>query len=363
MRVDLHPGQGCNVSEVVGDLHQRMTIRSGETQLLLAKIRFNKLVPPGHVRESSSDGLIAQLENDLGDALTSYLTVELTYKHSAFANIKNPAITVAGMSSHITRLHTEATAVVKRHNPFSAWSPRTSQTINCQPEISPLINLVDTYLPQERAREVLRKLGGERAPIPFARRFREVGGSSEETVKPQPRTSTIASRVEPTHPPPVIQSTISKGGMAPPISTGPAGPFARLVAAHLPAPRDAPETDPARRIWTEMRRTSRGGRSRHPRTSISADHYFSVDESYDLDTFLSGQNSCVSTPTYEKGAENPHVKEERSIIMEVALRNKRSVGQESLQSIVPSVMGRGNGQGGSIGGLGLGRTWFTNNWW
>ncbi|PBP27187.1 hypothetical protein BUE80_DR001829 [Diplocarpon rosae] len=363
MRIDLHPGQGCMVSEIVGDLHKTKIISAGETQLILAKIRFNKFVPPTHIRESSSDGLIAQLENDLGDTLTPYLTVRLTYKHSAFPNIKSPATIANGMSMHITRIQTEATAVIKRHNPLSAWSPRTSQTINSPVEVNPLIELVETYLPSERAREVIRKLANERTPIPLAKRFEHAHGASEDTVTaPHASMATRLGASESVASSSVADPASARGVMDPPSTSG---PFARLGS---PSSHHGPlsdEMDPARQVWAEMRRASRGGGpARHPRGSISADHYFSVDDgcspsqlSSSLDSpsaFLAGTGEGIEL-----------INEERSRIMDMALRNKRSVGQESLQSIVPSV-GRQKLKGGALSGLGLGvgRTWGWNgNWW
>lgn len=359
MRVDLHPGQGCLVSEIIGDLHKSKTIWAGETQLILAKIRFSKFTAPGHLRESSSDGLIAQLENDLGDTLTPYLTVRLTYKHSGFPNVKKLGIIQDGMSMHITRLQTEATGVIKRHNPLSAWSPRTSQTINSPLEVNPLINLVETYLPSEQAREVIRKLAGERTPIPVAKRFEHICGSSEETVKPVP--SRLAGRIGSALSSPLVHVTSARGIMSPPHSTGSPSPFARFGSTRSVQVSGIEEMDPARRIWTEMRRHSRGGnRSRHPRGSISADHYFSVDDSPNR---ISSINTTVSGFSTGTGGELSEVKEERGRIMDMALKNKRSVGQETLKSIVPSV---GRQKGGTLSslGLGVGRSWGWNaNWW
>ncbi|CZT43501.1 uncharacterized protein RSE6_03550 [Rhynchosporium secalis] len=362
MRIDLHPGQGCLVSEIIGDLHNSKTIRAGETQLILAKVRFSKFVPHTHLRESSSDGLIAQLENDLGDTLTTYLTVRLTYKHSAFASIKRPAAVSDGMSMHITRIQTEATGSIKRHNPLSAWSPRSSQTLCSPAQISPLINLVETFLPSELALEVIRKLAGERTPISLAKRFETIHGSSEETVKPA--SSDHVAPLGPVVPSPLVQTASARGVMAPPHRTGSPSPFARFNTSRSIKASSIEEMDPARRIWTEMRRHSRGNsisRSRHPRGSISADHYYNVDESPNRTSSI---NTTVSAFSMDKCGDLSDIKEERGRIMDIALKNKRSVGQETLKSIVPSV-GRQKG-GGALSslGLGVGRTWGWNgNWW
>jgi len=360
MRIDLHPGQGCLVSEIIGDLHKSKTIRAGETQLILAKIRFNKLIAPSHLRESSSDGLIAQLENDLGDTITPYLTVRLTYKHSGFPNIKKYAVVSDGMSMHITRLQTEATGVIKRHNPLSAWSSRTSQTDDSPLEVNPILNLVETYLPSEQAREVIRKLAGERTLIPLAKRFEHACRLSEETVKPVP--SNLAARLGSALSSPLVQVASVKGVISPPHKAGSPNPFARFGSTRSTQVGSMEEMDPARRIWTEMRRHSRGGnRSRHPRGSISADHYYSIDDS--PNNRISSINTTVSAFSAGRSGELCGVKEERGRIKDMALKNKRSVGQETLKSIVPSV-GRQKGGALSSLGLGVGKSWGWNaNWW
>jgi hypothetical protein len=86
----------------------------------------------------------------------------------------------------------------------------------------------------------------------------------------------------------------------------------------------------------------------------------------------SGDTSVSTNPSVFGGKRKPgDIERERSRIMEIALRNKRSVGTETLRSIAPSVvqMGAstvGNGKRNGFGGLGvgLGRTWgWGPPWW
>jgi hypothetical protein len=317
----------------------------GETHLILAKLRLGKVTKASsHVRESStSDEIMADLENHLGGAITSYLTVQLTYKHSGFLNYKPTTIDwEGGMSSQMTKLQTEASAFIKRHNLQSAWSPRTSREVNGPLEVNPLIKLIEMHFPVNRARDAIRRLADDRIPIPMARRKLNGsdadGGSSEETVRANTGSS-VAARVGSVASMSVLQpqSNIKSSKdsdtqfLAPPIS--------KAMMADT-------EIDPARKIWTEMRRNSRG--YRHPRGSASADHY----TSYDLD-------DC--SPSRLSSADS--VDGERRKIKELALRNKRSVGADTLKSFAPSV---GKAKGGTIGGLGLGvgRSWWVGgNWW
>ncbi len=365
MEIELYPGRDCQILGIIGNLHQILSVHAHETHLVLAKIYLNKVTPLRHVREASSDELIADLETDLGDTISSYLTVRVTYKHSGFPTHKNPALNIEGLSSHTTRLQTEATAIIRRHNSQSAWSPRTSQTM-CSPLGSnPLIKLIETHFSSDRAKEALKRLADERAPMPSAKRFQHLPGSSEETVKPH--KFGVAARTDSIIAPALISPISAKAS-----PTTLSGPFARLPPAHLPDGRASEEMDPARRIWTEMRRNSRGGRYRHPRTSISANHYFGLEDEISPSRMSSG-NSSVSTISSGLGAKRKggNIDQERSRIMEAALRNKRSVGAETLRSMAPSVVQMGTAtvekaKGGTFGGLsvGLGRTWaWGPPWW
>jgi hypothetical protein len=88
---------------------------------------------------------------------------------------------------------------------------------------------------------------------------------------------------------------------------------------------------------------------------------------------MSSGNSSVSTISSGLGAKRKggNIDQERSRIMEAALRNKRSVGAETLRSMAPSVVQMGTAtvekaKGGTFGGLsvGLGRTWaWGPPWW
>jgi hypothetical protein len=372
MEIELCPGRESQVADVIGSLHRIPTIKAYETHLVLAKILLGRVSSSRHVREASSADLIAQLETDLGGNTSSYLTVRITYQHSGFPNHKSTSMNTKGLSSHFTRLQTEAKAVIKRHNSESAWSPRTSQTIVNPLESNPLVKLIEMHFPSDRARESLRRLADDRAPIPMANnmQYLHLPGSSEETVKQdvKPVRSSFAATVD--------AAFASPPGSHRPVTVNPAalsGPFARLPQAYLTQERASSDgIDPARKIWTEMRRNSRGGRNRHPRTSISADHYYSLEEEGSPSRISSGDTSVSTNPSAFGGKRKlGDTERERSRIMEVALRNKRSVGAETLRSMAPSVVQMsastvGNGKRGGFGGfgVGLGRTWgWGPPWW
>jgi hypothetical protein len=359
MKIELHPGRDCQVLEIVGNLYESKILRVNETQLILAKIRLPRV--------NSAADLMEELENDLGHALICYLTVRLTYKHSAFPNDKK-ARGYDGMIVHLTRLNTEASAVIKRHNPQSAWSPRTSQTMDGPLAVNPLIDLIDAHLSSDQRKEALKKLANERAPISFAKRLGNLA-SSEETVKPANTgiVTGIATRIELVMAAPSVQTTPTNVA-ASLEHTNEMVMFAKPIEAYMPRVKQTEEIDPARKIWTEMRRHSRGGR-RHARQSISADHYSSIDDSPSPTRTGSGHISMPSSLIGTGGSIGiGSVQQQRTDIMEVALRNKRSVGAETLRSIAPSpsvAQTVGRTKGGTINRLGIGvRSWgWGSSWW
>ena len=343
MRIELITTRDASVLEVIGNLHESKSIYVGETHLILAKLRVAKVTRgTSHIRESSSsEEIMADLENHLGRAVTSYLTVRLTYKHSGFLNYKTVAINwEGGTSSHTTKLQTEASAFIKRHNLESAWSPRTSREINTPLGVNPLIKLMEMHLPSDRARGAIRRLADDRVPIPFARRLQnssDAAGSSEDTVKVS-LGCIVAERINSA----VSMEILPMQSSNLPSVASEAQPFAPQLSHVVSA---ANETDPARQIWSQMRKNSRG--HHNYRTSISDGHY-----SNDSDDCSPSHLSSPDT-----------IDEERMKIKDMALRNKRSVGADTLKSFAPSI---GKGRSGTIGGVGLGvgRNWWVgSNWW
>lgn len=313
MQVDLLPGRDCTLSEIVGNLYELKTVHLHETHLILAKMRLPALttfVFAGGKRRGTSEELIEDLENQLGNCSTPYLTIRLTYEHTGLSNSSCVINPDCGLSTHTTVLRTEATATIRR-TPNSDWAPRNVRT-----SPNTLISLIETHYTGDEARDAIRKLAEERVKLPRARRGDGPSpqeGSSEETVKAAYITSLEAGR---DHREP-------------------------LKSVH---PADTvSEIDPARKIWTEMRRTSR---SRHHRKSLSEG------------TYAAPGHNCSPGRISSRGT----MDEERNRIKQVALRNKRSVGADTLRSIAPSVA---KPKSSSIAeGLGLGRTWgWGASWW
>lgn len=96
------------------------------------------------------------------------------------------------------------------------------------------------------------------------------------------------------------------------------------------------DPDPARKIWSDMRKTSRGTGKRGSR----------VTESQDVD--LDGRSSGNIV-------KEVNVQKEQARLIELALRNKRSLGADTLRSMARPSMSMG---------LGMGRGWgWGPPWW
>lgn len=349
MRIDLVTTRDSSLLEFIGSLHESKVLCAGETHLILAKLRISKVTKASsHIRESStSDEIMADLENHLGGAVTSYLTVRLSYRHTGFLEYSPTSIDwEGGMSSHVTKMQTEASACIKRHDLQSAWSPRSSREVHGSLETNPLIPLIETHFQVDRARDAIRRLANDRVPIPFARRMlngsEAAGGSSEDTVRASSTASSVSARIASAASSTLVQPQrnvdLSEHSEQRPL----APPLSKMIKAKANS-----DIDPARQIWTEMRRNSRG--YRHPRGSVSADHYISSD----LDDCSPSRLSSADA-----------IDDERRKIKDIALRNQRSVGADTLKSFAPSSLGKGKGS--TMGGLGLGvgRSWWVgSNWW
>ncbi|TEY31043.1 hypothetical protein BOTCAL_0825g00020 [Botryotinia calthae] len=383
--VEFQPGPDCIIVDQPADTFQAKTIRVSETHLMLVKIRLNEVKNSlSHAKEGSSDELIENLNEILGDITTHYLTVKLNYRHSAFLNLRSQAAEgeFRLLPQH-TLLETKAMASIKRHNPASAWSPRNSGTLNLTVGASVLTKIIEKHFSAEKSREALQKLADDRTTILYSRRT--YGYSSDK----ENRKSTASSSLYGDSTNNLLSHSFSMTAISNFNARG------SPVSKRLGSPYDHPldevdgEMDPARKIWSQMRRTSRPAR-RHPRASISDGNYFSPDQDALFECtpryggILRGPNLSIFEPPdnlldtsleltpkakrdrVSRGKSTSSViDDDRHHLREMALRNKRSVGQETLRSMVPSTHSGGNAFGdrhggvlGAVAGVGLpGRNW------
>lgn len=384
--VEFQPGPDCIIVNQPEDTFQAKSIRVSETHLMLVKIRLSEVkVSISHAKEKSSDELIENLNEILGDTTTHYLTVKINYRHSAFLNLRQQAAEgdFRLLPQH-TLLETKATAMIKRHNSASAWSPRNSGAMNSSSGITALSRIIEKHFSAEKSREALQKLAEDREMMPYSRRT--YGRSSDKENRRS--TASPLSYIDPANN--LLSQSFSMTAISNFNARG--SPISKRLASPYDHPLDLEdgEMDPARKIWSQMRRTSRPAR-KHPRASISDGNYFSADQDAlfdctpryggslrgsDLSMFkppdaIFPDTSLEVTPKAKQHrvamgkSTSTVIDDNRNHLMELALRNKRSMGQETLRSMVPSTHSNeksfGNRQGGVMGavaGVGLaGRNW------
>ncbi|KAH8656075.1 hypothetical protein BGZ60DRAFT_417725 [Tricladium varicosporioides] len=370
MKIEILPMQDCYITDLIGDIHETDSIRAGQTRLLLARVDLGKSNSSCSVKPSPSDALMADLETSLGNTLAPYLTVRLSYKHSAFIDSDAIQSTANIGSSHKTHLQTDVLGVIGRHNSQSAWSPRNSQALNTVPSNNPLLAIIEKHFPPSEVAYFQRRVSEDRDPVGLKRHFFGPKGSSEETVK------TIVGNASVRMDSAIYTPLDIDGTASPGVSSAqePTGPFARLPRlAHYREPDE--DIDPARKIWNEMRQSSRGGTySQLWETFSSTDDYYNMDE--DLTPTRKSSSAATSSTMNSEQSTGSIIRskshriglnEERNMIMEMALKNKRSLGAETLRSIAPSIAKSvGKGKSSTAGGIGLGvgRSWgWGPPWW
>jgi hypothetical protein len=356
----------------VGDLHDVAPIRAGQTRLLLAKISLGKLRPTSSHHSASSADLFADLETHLGNTYQPYLTVRLSYEHSGFRNAESVGPGLHDKGSCVTHLQTDNVSLIRRHDRLSTWSPRASQAEFTTSKCSPLIQIARQHLPIDEANDFIARITSENVSYPFSRKSFAVEGYSDDTVMAPDNAPipTMSSSIIHT---PFDFLELSKE----PLTRSQSVQNAINPLPRLPDPTRtlSDETDPARRIWSEMRRSSRGRPSLYDRWgTCGKDGFIDNDLTPEQkDSFMTtfsnfrGRKSRDSSQDSGRRFRGNSVDYERNMLMEIALKNKRSLGAETLRSMAPSIAkGAMRSKQGSVAGLGLGsgRTWgWGSPWW
>ncbi|TGJ82984.1 hypothetical protein E0Z10_g5756 [Xylaria hypoxylon] len=295
LQVDVIPAPQTAVIEVVQD-NQKRSLNLGSTMLILAKVQIDRRQRP-HDRAmlQKSNELIADLESELGLASIRYLQVRLRYRHSGFPASNNAAPTY-GIVDCQTQLETIAIGVIEQQD---LYSPSGFPPLNIAK--SSTFGLVASYWGPVRAHEIFCQKTSRQFNSMIAA-DNTLAGSRKIMTTEDPFTHRIAKDFNP-------------------FTT-----FPRSQVSIQTLPRDQGE-DPARKIWTEMRRrTSRGRQNIRTRNTedLSAVSALSISERAPINTGLMRMKSDVE--------------HRRELIRDVALRNKRSIGADSLKSLVPSMM-------------------------
>ncbi|RDL35822.1 uncharacterized protein BP5553_06434 [Venustampulla echinocandica] len=368
MRIDLLPAHNCFITELIGDLDDSSIFQANQTRLILARISLGECDFFPNLTSPFSEELLSDLEKHLGDTLTTYLTIRLTYKHSGFPDNESPVSFCGGGALHTTQLQTDATAVIRRHDLESVWSPQILQSINGRPVSNPLTAIVEKCLPTDQARQIIRRLAYEQRPFQLHQRMGGISSFSKGSGYQVAKSA----------------ATTADSAVYSPLVIGPALPMDSDVQSQMVEQLEDPfiqfppppkirghSVDPARKIWREMRQTSRGRCYNEGWSGFTCDHYSAEEDltptrksssdatSSTLDTTGSGKAMSAIRQKMDD------VDDDRGRILEMALRNKRSVGTDTLRSIAPSVRRGTTGTVSGLGlGLGIGRTWgWGPSWW
>ncbi|KAI1275337.1 hypothetical protein F5Y07DRAFT_181733 [Xylaria sp. FL0933] len=294
LQVDVIPVPQTTVVEVIQD-HTKRSLGLGSSMLVLAKIQIDhRRRQPGRAMIQKSNELIADIENTLCASSVRYIQIHMQYHHSGFS-VSHHAEPTNGTMDWQTRLDTTVTGVMKEqelHSTSCSSSPRIGG--------STLFGLVASYWGPLRANDIFSERHRQPEPIVTANHVTLTGGQRSMTTEDRP----------------AYQSAVERSQFTP-------QPRKQIGAKASPEQGE----DPARKIWTEMRRRISQGRPNMQRRN-------------------SNNMSAVATPTIPGRSSintgsmrmKSDVDRRREMIRDVALRNKRSIGADSLKSLVPSMM-------------------------
>lgn len=287
LKTTLLPTPHTSILKVLEDKSASTTLYPTSSLLLLAHIQFNPNTnhPPSHRRQNSDD-LIQDLEFTLGSSTTPYLSARVTYRHSSFPDQSSPGCTLQQQ----TRLETTCTASIKRRNTRSVWSPSRQRQQQQQPASRkrPLFEIVASHWGAEAAADVTGRilLVPKKKKLPAVSIARTTGGCVPGLPPVVPRRkASLRTR------------------------------FARVAGGRDEEDENEREHDRAKKIWTEIRRMSSVG---------------SGEESDEE------RKASVSSRYREDRHGQSEVERRRDVIREKALRNRRSVGADTLRSLVPT---------------------------
>ncbi|KAI2629433.1 hypothetical protein GGS21DRAFT_224975 [Xylaria nigripes] len=295
LAVDVLPAPRSTIIKII-QANKKACLGLGSTLLVLAKIQVDcRRSQPVRSMAQRSDELIADIEKQLGAAMSTYLQVRLRYCHSGFA-APNCIAPIEGVANCETRLETTVNGIIDQHVLRSSLGlPRAGSSG------SSVFGIVASYWGPVRANEI------------FFRRPLRQGNSTigHSTTLVDKHYTNITERNDKK-----LWTGRQLGQFTPPTQT------------QTDIPDSSPDQeDPAHKIWTAMRR-----RSSLSRPIMRAGNVEKVAAAEAMN--VSEKAATVTGSTRLKSA----VDWQRDMIRDVALRNKRSIGADSLKSLVPSMM-------------------------
>ncbi|KAI1175348.1 hypothetical protein F4777DRAFT_330285 [Nemania sp. FL0916] len=287
LQLDVFPVPQTAIIDVVRGDTNRLNL--GSTILMLVKVQINHRQPqqPDRGTNRNSSELIDDIESELGVDVIRLVQVCLRYQHSGFPACHSLAPTYGTVDCQ-TRLATTAIGVIERQ--------AFTMPVNRSPRGgSSLFGIVASYWGPFRAQQIFCR-------TTFNPTNSTVTGSHGLLSRP----NAMATDYNNNH-------SLTR--------TTPFTPIQRNSAGfHQPSPEQG--EDPARKIWTEMRRRASRGRPNAANIPAAAA------------TLTSSQKSPINTGSLRIKSD---VDRRREQLRDVALSNKRSIGADSLKSLVPSM--------------------------
>ncbi|KAI0966851.1 hypothetical protein F4678DRAFT_260247 [Xylaria arbuscula] len=290
IQVDIIPVPQTVVVDVIQDEKKRK-LGLGSSMLILAKVRMDhRQRQSDRAMIQKSNELIADLESELGAASIKYLQVRLRYNHSGFP-ASNEAISADGTTDWQTQLETTLTGVIAQQALYP--TPSSSSAGKRR-----LFGLVASYWGPIRANEIFSK--PSRLANPVYIRSNTALANSRNVMATEDYFTYQSGRER--------------------------NPFSPLPQIPIGPEGSSPDQgeDPARKIWTEIRSKTLRSRPINHNNNLSS-----------IVTPNIPDRTSVHTGSLKMRSD---VDRRREMIRDAALRNKRSIGADSLKSLVPSMM-------------------------
>lgn len=382
LRVDISTPPGCRVTASLGDvakpgsvipkitapklyllMNEYRHFQLGDSYISILKVSVGKR--ECHSRfGASSENLMAELEAELGQSELEYLKIQVHYKHPT-VEVSQDDCSKSGLLSHSTKFITTARAVIKQHNIRSSWMSTEQATCDSFDNSSSFFSAFEDHFPPAQHAEILDKIARRSTPFEapeltgdMFRSKRSTWNSSTDTVVPAVHslspvpssTRALSPSKSPRTPTPHPRKPNTKSQIRQPIS------MTTIHTCRANGDNDERASDPARKIWTEMRRSSRGGAHRSIQRYHCGNH-----SSSDSDVHIESSVGHESKPWLSgnvdvDGQKDLAVEKRKNEFLDAALRNKRSVGADTLRSFVDQEVVLIEGRGG--GGWGWGPPWW-----
>lgn len=284
--------------------------------LTVVNIHHKPSSPPGDPNESyESDELFTELESQLGASEAEFVKIQLSYRHSGLDPLSE------GVSSCSTRLATVAVSVVQLHGPVSTWCPRNNIY---QPLENVMFPTIAAHWGPIRTNDLLKKriLPTIENRIPLAPSSTTSSRKTAKNSKPKRPSSPDLSIQVPRRRTSLNHTAVSEGD-------------------------HTSDIDPARRIWTQIRHAStltahtQASPDSTPRAVQSGPPSLLFDQAHEPQRLANVTNNLRH---YRENYKNENKKpaktvvHRRQLLRDTALRNKRSIGADSLRSLVPSLL-------------------------